>query len=743
MEKIKTNLQLKVIVPVLGVLIALSVVVVYSERHIEFGKLHDQHLADVRRAEWLMTEKINNDAVVYSVLSEQLCQNTAFQQAFVQRDRQALLELAEPIYAKLNSKYNVRHLYFHQLDKTCFLRVHNPSRFGDVIARHTLDGAIRRDEPFHGLELGWTGTLRLRHVRPWRVDGKLIGFVELGQEIDTIVQSLKSILDFEFVTTIDKSLVDRTAWQKGLQMLGRTGHWDLLDDMVITGNTLEGSPAEFVDSIQRICLRNKTCYQTPLVTINDKEGLTGCFDLTDAGGTQVGRMFVIHDVSVPAAVIAQSSLFFGAMIIVAGFLVSIFFYFYIGRIERCLEETDRKQRTEIANRRFAEAQLIEIRRRLETSNADLRQAQQKLQLHIDQTPLGVIRWDTNLRIESWNAAAEQMFGFTAEEALGRVANDLILPKDVHAQVEDVRQNLLSQNGGTNERNENVTKAGRRIMCHWHNTPLVDSEGRVIGVSSIVQDVTKEIEYEQQLQQAKEQAESANRYKSEFLANMTHELRTPMNAILGFSDLLRTEPLTARQIDYVSTIHTSGQHLLSLINNVLDMSKIEAGKEQVVMAACSLRPLLGQVEDLMRISAESKGLQFELEISDDVPGQVVTDARHLYQMLINLLGNAIKFTEQGSVSLRVGLLDTDADPCLCLKVIDTGVGIPADRRAKIFESFEQADASTSRRYGGTGLGLAISQKLVTMMGGALAVDSEEGVGSTFTITLPLEPVPQPV
>ena len=439
------------------------------------------------------------------------------------------------------------------------------------------------------------------------------------------------------------------------------------------------------------------------------------------------------------AIVIQGTRFPIPVIIAVGMLIPILFYFYIGRAVARMEETYLAQQIEILSRKFAEVQLIEAKGRAEDALAKLHQVQDKLQLHINQTPLGVIQWGPNMRVEAWNPAAEMIFGYTAAEAIGRSATDLIVPDDVFVHVEQIWQNLMTQTGGTNERHRNKTQDGRRIWCHWHNTPLVNASGRVVGASSIVQDVTKELQYEQDLQQAKEQAEAANRHKSAFLANMTHELRTPMNAILGFSDLLRTEPMTAEQLDYAETIYTSGQHLLSLINDVLDVSKIEAGKEEIVTAACSPRQLLGQLENMMRNTAERKGLCFEIEIQDDIPEQIVTDAKHLYQTLINLTGNAIKFTEQGSVSVRISLLDGIADTRLCFEVADTGIGVPADRQATIFASFEQADVDTSIRYGGTGLGLAISKKLIEMMGGTLTLDSTEGVGSTFTVILPFEPV----
>ncbi|MHC5094937.1 MAG: ATP-binding protein, partial [Planctomycetota bacterium] len=243
--------------------------------------------------------------------------------------------------------------------------------------------------------------------------------------------------------------------------------------------------------------------------------------------------------------------------------------------------------------------------------------------------------------------------------------------------------------------------------------------------------------EAQITEAKDRAEASNRAKSNFMANMSHELRTPMNAILGFSELLREEELTIEQIDYVDTIYLSSRHLLTLINDVLDLSKIEAGKEEIALGVCSLRDMLGQLEHLMVTNAQTKGLHFEVDIRPDVPEQVVTDAKHLYQCLINLVANAIKFTETGSVILHVGLADHEVGPLLYFEVADTGIGIPEDRQEKVFESFEQADSSTSRKYGGTGLGLAITRELIEMMGGAVSLESQEGIGSIFTITLPVE------
>src|SRR5512132_1004449 len=282
------------------------------------------------------------------------------------------------------------------------------------------------------------------------------------------------------------------------------------------------------------------------------------------------------------------------------------------------------------------------------------------------------------------------------------------------------------------------REGKQTVESDNATTFYDRDRMLQGVFAAARDVTERKRVEAELQQAKAMAETASQTKSDFLASMSHEIRTPMNAIIGIADLLAKTPLSPEQDKYVQIVRRAGDNLLNLINDILDLSKVEATQLELERTRFSLNDLLEKVREMVAVRAQEKGLALVCEIASKVPTDLVGDPTRLRQVLLNLLGNAIKFTESGEVALRVTPdLDSSVPGALRFTISDSGIGIPGEKLGAVFERFTQADSSTTRRYGGSGLGLTISKRLVELMGGCISVESSVGKGSVFSFTVPLE------
>lgn len=370
---------------------------------------------------------------------------------------------------------------------------------------------------------------------------------------------------------------------------------------------------------------------------------------------------------------------------------------------------------------------------LETATQDLRLSEERFAFALDATNDGM--WDWNLLNDQvhCNPAYFRMLGY-APDALSPNYDSVfanLLPPDERASTTAQIKELLQANGGYDIEFRMCARDGTykwilsRAKVVERN--LVGTPTRAVGTHT---DLTVRKNFEDEMRSAQAAAESANKAKSAFLANMSHEIRTPMNAVIGLTHVLRQSPLDAKQMDYVAKIDAAGQHLMALINDILDISKIEANQVTLESTDFHLDLLLDNVYSMVADHAKKKQLMLTLA-PHQVPGWLRGDATRLRQSLLNLLNNAIKFTEEGSVTLRAVVEEeSDADVVVRFEVQDTGIGIPLHQQEKLFHSFEQADASTSRKYGGTGLGLAITKRLAMLMGGDAGLHSKVGLGSTF-------------
>lgn len=364
-------------------------------------------------------------------------------------------------------------------------------------------------------------------------------------------------------------------------------------------------------------------------------------------------------------------------------------------------------------------------------NKGLRHNEAMCRSCMQNAPLGVLVMDLNGFCLEVNRAMTCMLGYDAGEIIGKAIQDL-----ADSGWSDTLKEHLESAGSDGVHSRQILFRCKDDSAMWGALQVVKlGEARLIV---FCQDITVHILAEQEMRQAKEAAEAANKFKSKFLTNMSHELRTPLSGVVGVTELLRNTNLDALQREYVGIIRTSSELLLELINDLLTFARVEAGKLELHPQDFNLSYLMNDALALLRLQASEKNLHFECVIEADVPAYLHCDSTRLSQIVINLVSNAIKFTGNGSINVNVRLISqTNRSATLGFSVSDTGIGIPRDRLEAIFAPFTQVDGSTSRKYGGTGLGLSICRQLAALMGSSISVESIEGVGSTFRFEVELK------
>ena len=386
----------------------------------------------------------------------------------------------------------------------------------------------------------------------------------------------------------------------------------------------------------------------------------------------------------------------------------------------------------------SEQQLLARRDELESSQAILAQMEERTRLILGSVNEGIWGLDAEGHTTFVNPAAAAMLGYTEQELSKASMHTLI--HYAHADgspysIKECNMYLTGQDGVARTVNNEVLwrKDGSSFPVEYDTTPI-HKDGVLVGTVIVFRDITERKQTEAAMLQAKEMAEEATKAKSDFLANMSHEIRTPMNAIIGMSHLALQTNLDTKQRNYIGKVDSAARNLLGIINDILDFSKIEAGKMQFERTDFYLEDVLEHLADLSVIKAQDKGLELLFDVGTDIPTALVGDPLRLGQVIINLVNNAIKFTEQGEITVGVHKIADEADAVrLRFAIRDTGIGLSEEQRNKLFSAFSQADASTTRKYGGTGLGLTISKRLVELMEGEIGVDSQVGVGSTFHFT----------
>ncbi len=655
-------------------------------------------VAEQGRREW--NRLVADEARRLQIEAERIGQDRDLLAVWQRGDLAALTAMSLPIMEYLRRERGITHLYFLEPDRTMFLRAHAPERRGDRIGRSSALIAERTGEAAWGLSSGPLGTFTLRYVIPSRHDAGLAGYLELGMEIEQLTPRLAQATGSDVVALLHKRHVTREAFERGRQALGLSGSWDDYPDVVVIGRTLAELPA----GLRGLLVEGRLPARHDTIGFADAgRTLSGAMiPVADAGGRHLADLLLLRDVSAERAR-SYSALLLNlmfALLLPAGVVALL--WSVTGRAERRLAQSFNALRASGAFHQSITGALSEAGE-------------------------GVLVVDADYRVRFMNGIMQQWFG----EPMGRTcyslsgAQETLCPHckldRVIGQGERVRYEATAPNGRTFE-----------IIA----TPMANEDGGT-SMMEVLRDVTERKRTEQALQQAKVAAEAANRAKSEFLATMSHEIRTPMNAIMGTGELLAKDARTEEQRAYTETLRRAGGVLLGLIDDILDISKIEAGRLELDRSRVDLQALLDEVLGIMAVRAGDKGIALSGRVLPGTPCCIEGDPRRLRQVLINLVGNALKFTDRGQVevSIEAARDRPEADAAeLHFQVVDTGIGIPAEKHELIFQTFTQSDSSISRTYGGTGLGLAICRRLVEMMGGRIWLESEPGRGSRFHFTV---------
>ena len=575
-----------------------SVITIYliHERNLSHEIIYRIHSVQVyyEKALSLHLEKLSSSL---SLIGE----NREMLDALKKRNRDDIATLTMPIYKQFHDEHNISFFNLHDPHRVNIFMAHQPSRHGNLINRFTMLGAEKERRTFAGMELDPMGRFSYRAVRPLYEGGTLLGYVELGEDADHIVENMGDIFEVDLYLLIKKEYLNKSEWERGMSLVGHEPQWDQLQKFAVMFQTSKLVPLNILNSP---LVENPELSSTEFVrqSVDDRHFAAKSITLKDAGNREVGSLVVVQDItSLRSEMIIRLVIFSGSFAFL-GALIAGFFYFILERIESDLVASQVKMLEDGKKRATIQAQHI----------MELRQKQEEL---------------------------------------------LIM---------------------------------------------------------------------------KEKAEEANRLKSDFLNTMSHELRTPLTVMLGnmpFLTDLEALPEPDEIVDIAQDVEDAGKHLLVLINDLLDISKIEAGKMALNKGYISVTSVLENAISTIKVLADKKGITVDTEIDDM---EIVADMVRLKQILLNLLSNAVKFTDKGGITVKVNKVDEKVH----FKIIDTGCGMKEESLPFIFDVFRQVDGSSTRAAQGTGLGLAITKKLIELHEGEIKVKSEVGLGTTFDISLPI-------
>ena len=691
-------------------------------------KVRDK-LANVKS---LLASVIKEETSVLNGALESIMADGVLAAAFVAQDREGMLQTIKTHLAKVGDPSPVNSFIFYDRQGIAFLRTQGPTPSGESTGSLVLEKSIASHEPASGIELATSGKLNLRVVQPWRHQGELLGYLETGKEIGAVIDNIHQILNTDIVLFIAKKGVDKAEWQKS-GGVGELRDWDLLQHYVIVKQTMNEIPTQLIEFLKQLVDCSGEAHLNSILRLRQDQQIYrgGIMPVFNANGEDVGDMTVVVDVTKDeTSLMRVASMAAGACFLLGSSLFVVFTLF-LGRLQNRLFASRQKLRDEIAERVRAEENLLKQKDFLFSV------------INSVSHPFYVI--DVGNRVISLANKASGILNYPE----GVTCYQLSHHRDRPCGDEDhpcTIDRIMATGKSVVLEHIHYDANGRRRYIEIYGHPVFDRQGKIVQVIEHCLDITLRRMTEDDLRQAKIVADEANRAKSQFLANMSHEIRTPMNGILGFTSLLLGMEMGESQREHLGLIKRSADRLLDIVTDILDFSRIEAGKIELVHEPFRLAQLLSDSIGVLAVKAHEKNLELIYFIDRQAPAILIGDAGRLRQIIINLVNNAIKFTDQGEIEVRVEVVAGpavvgDGQQCLRISVRDTGIGVPPEKRKVIFDSFSQADGSMSRKYGGTGLGLAICKQLIKLMGGEIWAQSNVGQGALFAFTVCLDLPPE--
>ncbi len=675
--------------------------------------MNKETLSDIGKFQKNFQKFLSSDAELLGGLLHFFGENSELQKAFLAQNRKELIEHSKEVFEKIKADYNITHFYFIGEDQICFLRAHNPKRFGDTIKRFTLKQAVATGQPAYGIELGVLGTFTLRMVQPWRIDGKIVGYIELGKEIEYLTSQLSNLLDVGLVFTIFKSHLNRQSWDEGLRMMGTEANWNEFDSFVVTSR----SSSSFSERLNQVASDNLSKQSLYLFEDerDESQWQAGSTALIDAGNQQVGNVFIFRNVSPEVNLLNQLKVGMLLILVSIGGIMFFFYWRYVKSLEADLISLYESLDAEIIQRKKMALQYHEL--------------SLQYQLILNSAGEGIYGLDLEGNTTFINIAGAKMLGYTIEELTGKHLHSMVHYKTIDGAEYSWDQcpvNKIMRSGGIFSAASEYfwTKDQKPIPIEYLVHPIKENN-TIKGAVVLFKDISSRLEKEKQLKQAEQQVQQVEKLAGigRLADGVAHEVLNPLNIISMHVQMLLKK--TDQEMEKKPLLKIKNE--VKRIGNIISSLSFYSEKESVTIKNVSAHVLLEEILVKLAPDIKSHSIEIKKNFEPNVPN-MDWDAHEMKEAFFAILRNAVEAIQgPGSIEIKTSLLHRGGSDYLKIIFSDSGLGISKEDQKKLFDPF----FSTKKDIYGVGMGLPICLSFVENNKGTISIDSELGIGTTVT------------